>query len=114
MTSVTAVQLDEDLTAKILDSLPSKMSQGRRLFQYLADNPKASSGYVSHNCSIGNISDVAFYVNPYLRKHQLMIGCQKPLIRILNKFKEQSNQFNWSIYQVPEAANDGGQLSNDE
>jgi hypothetical protein len=35
------------------------------------------------------------------------VGCQKPVVRILNKFKEQSNQFNWSIYHVPEAANDG-------
>jgi hypothetical protein len=108
MTSVTAVQPDPNLIATILESMPKDMSQGRRLVQYLADNPKASSGYVSHNCSIGNISDTAHYVNPYLRKHQLMVGCEKPVIRILNKFKEKSNQFLWSIYRVPEAANDGG------
>jgi hypothetical protein len=111
MTIVTAAQLDEDLTAKILASLPLKMSQGRRLVQYLADNPKASSGYVSQNCSIGNISDVAYYVNPYLVEHGLMVGCEKPVVRVWNKHGE-SNQFIWSVYRVPEASNDGGKLTN--
>jgi hypothetical protein len=112
MTDLQVLKINDDLTATILDSLPSAMSQGRRLFQYLADNPKASSGYVSQNCSIGNISDVAYYVNPYLVRHQLMIGCEKPVVPVINKFKEKSNQFLWSLYSVPEAANDGGKLTN--
>jgi hypothetical protein len=114
MTIVTAAQLDEDLTAKILASLPLKMSQGRRLFQYLSDHPKASSGNVSQNCSIGNLSDCAHYLNPFLRKYNLVVGCEKPVIPIINQFNEPSNNFLWSVYRVPEAANDGGPLSNDE
>jgi hypothetical protein len=113
MTSVTAVQLDEDLTAKILDNLPEHMAQGRRMVEYLAKHPKSPTGYIAQYCSIGNLSDVASYLNPYLVEHGLMVGCEKPVVRVLNRHGE-SNQFIWSVYRVPEASNDGGQSSNDE
>jgi hypothetical protein len=114
MTDLQVLKINDDLTATILGSLPSGMSQGRRLFQYLSDHPKASSGNVSQNCSIGNLSDCAHYLNPFLRKYNLVVGCEKPVIPIINQFNEPSNNFLWSVYRVPEAANDGGPLSNDE
>lgn len=106
MTNINTIQLEDSKTLDVLSTMPTHMLQGRRMFEYLAKNPKSPTGYVAHHCSIGNLSDVAHYVNPYLRKHGLMIACEKPVKPILNKFKEKSNQFLWSVYSVPEAAND--------
>jgi len=106
MQNATAVRLEDNKTLEILKGLPDHMLQGRRLIQYLAENPKAPTGHVAQHCAIGNLSDVARNVNPYLFKHRLMVGCEKPLQPILNKFSEQSNQFFWSLYALPEAAND--------
>jgi hypothetical protein len=100
------VQLQDSKILSILEEMPAHMLQGKRMLEYVAQNPKSPSGYVSQHCSIGNLSDVARYVNPYLVKHSLMIGCQKPPMPIINKFKEKSSQFLWSIYSVPKAAND--------
>ena len=101
-----AVKLNEAVILEVLARIPDHMLQARRMLEYLAQNPKAPTGHVAHHCSIGNLSDVAHNVNPYLYKHKLMIGCEKPLTPIINKFKEKSNQFLWSVYSVPKAAND--------
>lgn len=101
-----AVQLEDDKILEVLADLPPHMLQGRRMVEYLGQKPKTSTGELAHSCSIGNLSDVAHYVNPYLVKHNLFIGCEKPLRPIINKFNEESNQFLWSVHSVPEAAND--------
>ena len=106
MTKSTAVRLEDSKTLEILKGLPDHMLQGRRMIEYIAKNPKAPTGHVAQHCAIGNLSDVARNVNPYLFKHGLMVGCEKPLMPILNKFSEQSNQFLWSLYGLPVAAND--------
>ena len=106
MNTPTPTAIKKPLVLEITDAMPAHMLQGKRLFEYLSNHPKAPSGHVAQSCSIGNISDVAHAVNPYLRKHNLMVGCEKPLTPIINKFKEKSNQFNWSVYQVPQPAND--------
>jgi hypothetical protein len=106
MFNTKSVRLSDSTTDAIASELPHDMLQGKRLVKYLADNPKAPTGHVAQSCSIGNISDVVSYVNPYLIKHSLMIGCEKPPLAIINKFKEKSNQFLWSIYSIPKAAND--------
>ncbi len=105
MKTANAVRLENDQILTVLARIPEHMLQGRRMFEYLAHQPKATTGNVAHHCSIGNLSDVAHYVNPYLVKDNLMIGCEKPLTPIINKFKEKSNQFLWSVYKVPQAAN---------
>jgi len=106
MTKSNAVRLEDNKTLEILNELPDHMLQGRRMVEYVAKNPKAPTGHVAQHCAIGNLSDVARNVNPYLFKHRLMIACEKPLQSIINKFKEPSNQFLWSVYELPEAAND--------
>ena len=105
MKTATAIRLESDKILTVLSRMPDHMLQGRRMLEYLAQNPKSPTGYVAQACSIGNLSDVARYVNPYLVKDNLMIGCEKPLTPIINKFKEKSNQFLWSVYKVPQAAN---------
>ena len=70
------------------------------MFEYLSQNPGSTTGEVAHSCSIGNLSDVAHYVNPYIFRQGFMIGCEKPDAPIINKFGEKSNQFLWSVYKV--------------
>ena len=106
MKTAQPTPLAADKTLEILSELPMHMLQGRRMVEFLSQNPKTSTGVIASECSIGNLSDVAHYVNKYLRKHNLIIGCEKPIKPILNKFKERSNQFLWSIYDVPSVAND--------
>ena len=98
------IQLQDQDTLELIGSLPDHMLQARRMVEYLSKNPKAPTGHVSQHCAIGNLSDVARNVNQYLYKKGLMVGCEKPLTPIINKFSEQSNQFLWSIYKLPPAA----------
>lgn len=95
-----AVKLDSNKILEILKKVPQHMLQGGRMFEYLAQNPNSPTGYVAHHCSIGNLSDVAHYINPHIFKEGLMIGCEKPSEPIINKFGEKSNQFLWSVYEV--------------
>ena len=90
----------------IINQIPATFSQAVRLVKFLAWNPKAVTVEVNSSCSIGNISDVAHKVNPILHRHGYMIGCEKPLRAIPNKFGEPSNMFLWSIYKLTDAAND--------
>jgi hypothetical protein len=106
MQKTEPVQLQDSKILSILAGMPDHMLQGKRMVSYVAANPRSPSGYVSQQCSLSNLSDVSRYVNPYLAKHNLMIGCEKPIIPIINKFLEKSSQFLWSIYSVPKAAND--------
>ena len=106
MTKISAVRLEDNKTLEILKGLPEHMLQGKRLVELLSQKPHSPTGHVAQHCAIGNLSDVARNVNPYLFKHGLMIGCEKPLQPIINKFSEQSNQFLWSLYGLPVAAND--------
>ena len=101
-----SVQLEDTETITILAEMPDHMLQGRRMVEFLSQNPRTPTGAIASECSIGNLSDVAHYVNKYLHKHNLMIGCEKPMKPIFNKFNERSNQFLWSIYEVPNVAND--------
>jgi hypothetical protein len=106
MNTPTPMAIKASLILDVTASMPTQMNQGKRLVEHLAQNPRSPSGHVSQSCSISNISDVTSYVNPYLRTHNLMIGCERPITPILNQFKEKSNNFLWSIYSVPETAND--------
>jgi hypothetical protein len=106
MNTPTPTAIKASLILDVTAAMPTHMNQGKRLVEHLAQNPRSPSGHVSQSCSISNISDITSYVNPYLAKHNLMIGCEKPITRILNKFNEKSNNFLWSIYSIPKPAND--------
>lgn len=98
--------LSEMEILNIISALPDHMLQGRRMIEYLSQNQESPSGYVAHHCGIGNLSDVARHVNKIIFPMKMMIACERPPIPIHNKFGEPSNQFLWSIYAIPEAAND--------
>ena len=103
---MNAIQLQDQDTLELISSLPAHMLQGIKLVQYLSQHPKAPTGHVAQHCAIGNLSDVARKINPHIYKRGFMIGCVKPPTPIIDKIKEQSNQFLWSLYELPEAAND--------
>jgi hypothetical protein len=99
-------QLTEDELLEVLRSLPSDFDQGHRMLNYLGYRPNSITGDVAHVCAIGNLSDVARNANSYLYKHGLIIACEPPSVKIKNRFGEDSNQYLWSVYRLPEAAND--------
>jgi len=113
-TTNNPVKLSPDSAFTILRSIPDTQLQGRRMFEYLSQRPETPTGILSAKCSIGNLSDIAHYVNPYIYQHKLMIGCDKPERALINKFGDATNQFLWSIYEInaddgivmPAAAND--------
>jgi hypothetical protein len=81
--------------------------QAARICSFLANNVKSSTVSVNSTCSVGNISDVARKdINPKIHHLGLMVGCEKPVIPIQNKFDQPSGQYLWSFYRMPEAAND--------
>jgi len=76
------------------------------MVEYLSHYPHSATGYVAQHCAIGNLSDVAHKLNPFIYKAGYLVGCERPARPFLNKFGEASNQFKWSVYQLPDAAND--------
>ena len=94
LTKVTAQSL--------IDQLPKGFRKGQRMVEYLAEHPNAASGDVIQNCVIGNLSDVAYKLNSHLHKAGYAVGCAKsPSIS-----RGKGQQFAWSVFQLPEAAND--------
>lgn len=98
--------LEADQLDTVLNRIPASFKQAVRLVEYLASHPKSPTVDANRSCAIGNLSDVAHKVNPYLYLHGLMIGCEKPVRPIPNRFDEPSNMYLWSLYEVQEAAND--------
>jgi hypothetical protein len=86
--------------------IPEDANQARRMVAYLAEHPNATTQQVAASCSIGNLSDVARKVNPYLYPQGYMISCQRPPAAIPNRFGEPSGMWLWGLYQVQAAAND--------
>ena len=102
----TPVKLSESETIEAIGYLPPHSLQARRMVEYLSISPYSPSGRVAHICGIGNLSDIARKANAYLFLLKLFISCERPSTPIINKFGEHSDQWLWSIYRVPEAAND--------
>lgn len=98
--------IPDPIIDRILNRLPETMNQGRRLVALLGRRSRLATREVNQTCSIGNISDIAADVNPYLHSEGYFIGCEPPDEPIINKFGEKSNQFLWSAYDVTPAAND--------
>jgi hypothetical protein len=105
---VNPIRLEPEAALKILSELPQEILQGRRMFEYLSQHPHASTGELTRNCNIGNLSDIAHCVNPCLYKYGLIIACTKPAIPTTNSFSEKCrSKFLWSVYAIPKTvAND--------
>jgi hypothetical protein len=103
-----AIKLDEETLSIILKRIDQpEPLQAARLVIHLAENPKSPTVVVNTECSVGNISDVVHKeINPRAYDLGVMIGCEKPIMPIKNKFNQPSGQFLWSWYELPEAAND--------
>ena len=101
-----ATTIPEETIERLLNRLPENMNCGRRLLALTARRSHIPTREVNQTCSIGNIADIAVDVNPYLHNDGLMIGCDYPEKKIINKFGEETNQFLWSMYDVNPAAND--------
>jgi hypothetical protein len=108
MTHLTAIELDEielDVVLKHINQPDPK--QAARICAFLAFRAKAPTLEVNSTCSVGNISDVVNKdINPKIYHLGLMVGCEKPIVPIQNKFDQPSGQFLWSFFRLPEAAND--------
>ena len=95
-----------DKLCRIINTIPASFKQALRLVEYLAERPRTVTVEANKACAIGNLSDVAHKVNPILYRAGYMIGCERPPSAIPNRFGEASNMFEWSIFAVPDAAND--------
>ena len=98
----TAVRLAESEVIKALDTLPNNAHQARRLVEFLSYHPKSPTDQVSLFCEISNVSDVVKRANAYIFSVGLMISCERPPIQHM----DDSVVWVWSIYKVPESAND--------
>lgn len=93
-----------DRVADALKRIPPTFKQGRRLVLFLAEHPSPCTVEVNQHCAIGNISDVARRVNPYLYKAGLYISCRRPAVPIPNRFAEPSQMYEWSLHQLDREA----------
>jgi len=96
-----------DRVDRLINSIPANFKQAHRLVAFLANNPRTVTVEANTACSVGNLSDVARKVNPYLWPLGYMIGCEKPARPIPNRFGESSNMYLWSVYEVPQKQDDG-------
>ena len=96
-----------DRVDRLINSIPASFKQAHRLVAFLANNPRTVTVEANTACSVGNLSDVARKVNPYLWPLGYMIGCEKPARPIPNRFGESSNMYLWSVYEVPQKQDDG-------
>lgn len=106
MINADPATLDADELKAALQSLREKKGQTHRMVRYLAKNPKSSTAFVASDCAIGNVSDCAIRANESLYKADFFISCQRPHPAIQNRFGEPSAMFLWSLYRLPEAANE--------
>jgi len=103
-----AVTLDKEQLDTVLKYINQpKPKQAARICEHLAYNPKSPTVTVNSTCSVGNISDVVHKdINPKIYSIGLMVGCEKPVVAIQNKFNQPSGQHLWSFFKLPDAAND--------
>lgn len=94
----------DDRLAKALEYIPPTFKQGLRLVEFLASHPSPCTVEVNQHCAIGNISDVARRVNPYLYKAGLYVSCRRPAEPIPNRFAEPSQMYEWSLHQIDREA----------
>lgn len=97
----------------ICEGIPESAKCERRLFVFLATTRNPLDRYSTHchnKASISNLSDVATDLNGHIRQYGLYAACNYPtrigLPRRCNQFGEKSNDYIWSLFQMPTAAND--------
>lgn len=95
-----------DKLGLVLNRIPGNFKQALRLVEYLGQHPRTVTVEANRACAIGNLSDVAHKVNPYLWPLGYMVGCERPPTPLPNRFGEPSNMFLWSVFAVGKAAND--------
>ena len=76
----------------------------RRLVEYLATNPHASTANVTKSCAVDSVSQEANAANRKLYFLGYMIGCMRPPVPFKNMFKQDTPQHLWSLYRLPEEA----------
>lgn len=96
-----------DKLDRVLNSIPGSFKQAFRLVEYLSQHPRTLTVEANTACSVGNLSDVARKVNPYLWPLGYMIGCEKPARPIPNRFGDPSNMYEWSVFKLPQQHDDG-------
>ena len=104
---MTIAILTTEEVAPLVKAIPFTRPLARRLVEYLATNPHASTANVTNSCAIGNISQEANAANRKLYFLGYMIGCMRPPVPLKNRFKQDTAQHLWSLYKLPkEALND--------
>ncbi len=97
---MTPTTIPQDSLALIVNRIPFSSTQAVRLVRYLAENPLSVTVEVNKACAVGNISQVARKLNPFLWPFGYQIGCERPPLPVPNRFREPSSMFLWSIYAV--------------
>ncbi len=92
---------------RVLNNIPHNFKQATRLVSHLSQHPQTVTVDANRICAIGNLSDVARKVNPFLWPLGYMIGCERPPIPLHNRFDEPSNMFLWSVFEVEKNTTDG-------
>jgi len=101
---MTVAILTPDELIPLIEAIPFTRPAAKRLVEYLATNPHASTVNVNKSCAIGNISQEANAANRKLYFHGYMIGCMRPPVPLKNRFKQDTAQHLWSLYRLPEEA----------
>jgi len=113
----TAIKLDELETKKVLEVIDPKKKNDKgasRIVNLLAKRRLVSTVEVNQICAVGNISDiVSRYINPKIYPIGLFISCQRPHTPLKNKFDQNTTQFLWSFYRLPDVVNERHCLKNE-
>ena len=104
---VTIRNLELEKARNLLTSPDGEEYAAVRIVELLAEHPEQPTVQVNQICSIGNISHVVnTHINPHIVKIGLYVACSRPPKPLINKFNQKTGQWLWSLYRLPEVAND--------
>jgi len=95
--------LPQEQIDELINCLPHKANQARRLVKLVAENPNSITRSCNSVAGV-NISDIALKYNRYIQPKGYELRCKLPYPLIKNKYGEDSMQHLWSLCPVSQEA----------
>ncbi len=94
-----SLKLDQYKIDELIECLPPRANQARRLVKLVAENPNSITGSCNRVAGV-NISDIALKYNRYMQPKGYELKCKLPSPLIKNKYGEDTMQHLWALYPV--------------
>lgn len=76
----------------------------KRVVDYIADHPEATTAEISATCAVGNVSDAFEVVRPTLSRLGLGVVCIHPNPPLKNRFGQTTTMCRWKLFLLGDKA----------